>query len=108
MDSRLRGNDGSGCFVLLSPSAPVSSTGTGFDSSPIKGEGIQLVGLDLFTRVMRRPVDSRLRGNDGPGLVVLSYFTLTFDSSPIKGEGDSVGWCCLVVAPPCGFPPTRE
>ena len=28
-----------GGTVLLSPSAPVSGTGTGFDSSPIKGEG---------------------------------------------------------------------
>ena len=36
-----------------------------FDSSPIKGEGDWLVVLDLFTCVMRRPVDSRLRGNDG-------------------------------------------
>ena len=34
-----------GGVVLLSPSAPVSGTGTGFDSSPIKGEGILLVVL---------------------------------------------------------------
>ena len=41
-----------------------------FDSSPIKGEGVLLVGLDLVTRVTRRPVDSRLRENDGAGVGV--------------------------------------
>ena len=39
-----------------------------------------------------RPVDSRLRGNDGDGLGNdgggSAGDTLTFDSSPIKGEGD--------------------
>ena len=40
VDSRLRGNDGPvGWYCLVSPSDPVSSAGTGFDSSPIKGEG---------------------------------------------------------------------
>ena len=48
--------------MLISPSAPVSSTGTGFDSSPIKGEGVLLVGAVLL---LPCPVDSRLRGNDG-------------------------------------------
>ena len=46
------------------------------------------------------PVDSRLRGNDGPGIGTMQriVFTLTFDSSPIKGEGIG-GWFGLVVAP---------
>ena len=48
-----------------------------FDSSPIKGEGILLVGVVLL---LPRPVDSRLRGNDGPWWL-----------------------CCLVVALPCGY-----
>ena len=34
-------------------------------SSVIKGRGILSVVLDLFIRVTRRAVDSRLRGNDG-------------------------------------------
>ena len=81
-----------------------------FDSSPIKGEG-KVLGLSYSPSP--HPVDSRLRGNDGPWwlcwLVVspalhlwiadqvrndvteLSCFTLTFDSSPIKGEGLLVG-----------------
>ena len=33
--------------VLISPSAPVSGTGTGFDSSPIKGRGME-VGVVLL------------------------------------------------------------
>ena len=45
-----------------------------------------------------RPVDSRLRGNDGEVGLICLVFTLTFDSSPIKGEGDSVGWICLITA----------
>ena len=45
-----------------------------------------------------RPVDSRLRGNDGEGRSgVYCLVTLTFDSSPIKGEGDSVGWFVLLL-----------
>ena len=42
------------------------------------------------------PLPSRERGFCR---LVWLVFTLTFDSSPIKGEGDSVGWCCIVVAP---------
>ena len=38
-----------------------------FDSSPIKGEG-DMVGLDCCLPC--HPVDSRLRGNDGPELVL--------------------------------------
>ena len=38
-----------------------------FDSSPIKGEGILSVGVVLL---LPRPVVSRLRRNDGPGLGV--------------------------------------
>ena len=55
------------------PLLPVSGTGTGFDSFPIKGEGDWLGVLDLFT--------------------------LTFDSSPIKGEGEFGGCVGLVVCP---------
>ena len=40
----------------------------------------------------------------GVGLV----FTLTFDSSPIKGEGILSVGVGLLLAPRCGFPPTRE
>ena len=32
-----------------------------FDSSPIKGEGVLLVGLSCFVRVTRRPVDTALK-----------------------------------------------
>ena len=28
---------------------------------------------------------------------------MSFAKVSIKGEGDLVGWCCLVVAPPCGY-----
>ena len=41
-----------------------------FDSSPIKGKGILSVGVVLL---LPRPVDSRLRGNDGPGWLALYY-----------------------------------
>ena len=74
-----------------------------------------------------RPVDSRLRGNDGPWwlcwlvvcstlhlwiadqvrndgtMVVLHRFTLTFDSSPIKGEGKVVGLDLLLPCHPSGL-----
>ena len=53
-------------FWTCSPSAPVSGTGTGFDSSPIKGEG-DMVGLDYSPSP--HPVVSRLRGNDGEGFI---------------------------------------
>ena len=43
--------------------APVSGTGTGFDSSSVKGEG-DSVGVGLLAS-SPHPVDSRLRGNDG-------------------------------------------
>ena len=97
-----------GCFVggfedlvyLVSPSDSVSGTGTGFGPLPSRERGFGWwFGLLLPSP---RPVVSCLRGNDGPGLVVLSCFTLTFDSSPIKGGGD--WWLVwLVVAPPCGY-----
>ena len=69
-----------------------------FDSSPIKGEGILLVVLDLFTRPVAvcqnqdlqdyrgfTGLVSRLRGNDGPMWLVL--FTLT----PVSGTGTGFG-----------------
>ena len=67
VDSRLRGNDGEGtmriyrivtmlCIVFTL--APVSGTGTGFDSSPIKGEG-DSVGCVVL--LLPRPVDIALK-----------------------------------------------
>ena len=77
-------------FVLFHPLLPVSGTGTGFDSSVIKGEGDSVGCFGLLLPRTPCPVVSRLRGNDGVGDV----------------EGD---WrlCCLVVVPdrrpPCGY-----
>ena len=51
-------------FGLFRPLLPVSDTGTGFDSSLIKGEG-DSVGWHVS--LSPHPVDSRLRGNDGEG-----------------------------------------
>ena len=68
------------------PLLPVSGTGTGFDSSAIKGEGdmgVVLLSAPPFTSGLRvksamtgchallHTVDSRLRGNDGKGLFCL-------------------------------------
>ena len=88
--------------LACSPSAPsVRHWDRLFDSSPIKGEEIVSVGVGLFYAppcgycleasmtgppILSAPVDSRLRGNDGVGVLVVSA-------------------CCR---PPCGFPPTRE
>ena len=69
---------GIGCVVLFHPLIPVSGTGTGFDSSPIKGEGDWWVCL--FT-ARPLPLPSGLR--------IKSAMTGT-------------------THPPCGFPPTRE
>ena len=66
------------CFVLsFSPSDPVSSTGTGFESSVIKGEGDS---VGCFVLLSARPLTSGLR--------IKSAMTVLE---------------CLV-GPPCGFP----
>ena len=51
---------GRGYWLILScsPFAPVSSTGTGFDSSPIKGEGDS---VGWFGLLYARPVDTALK-----------------------------------------------
>ena len=74
------------CLVSPSPLIPLPSRERGTE-----------VGVVLL---YARPVDSRLRGNDG--MVGLSCFTLTFDSSPIKGEGDLVV-LDLLFASSCGY-----
>ena len=56
---------------------PVSGTGTGFGPLPSRERG-NVVGLSYSPSP--HPVDSRLRGNDGPWWL-----------------------CCLVVALPCGY-----
>ena len=48
MTVRRVGNDRQEVVLSCSPSAPVSGTGTGFDSSPIKGEGILSVDLSFL------------------------------------------------------------
>ena len=99
-----------------------------FDSSPIKGEGIQLVGLYcccpthppplwiadqvrndgmrrgriqqvLSVACLPRPVDSRLRGNDG--VLVLACFHPHLSPLPSRERG--IG-CCFVLRRPTATP----
>ena len=57
-----------GLFWTCSPSDPsVRHWNRLFDSSPIKGEGVMRLCWLCSPSPPCRPVDSRLRGNDGEG-----------------------------------------
>ena len=63
VDSRLRGNDGPGCWLvwLVSPSLPCQALGQALVLSRQGRRGILSVVLDLFTRVTPHPVDTALK-----------------------------------------------
>ena len=81
----------------FSPSAPMSGTGTGFDSSPIKETFAKPTVIPAYAGIYGKIQLGRL------GIWTHYRCSTEFCKGLHQGRGDSVGCVFLLYAPRCGY-----